>query len=98
MCIRDRNYTLVKVLVNFFNWGNLLFLIPFAALLIFDGGYSVIHVLLFTLAILAIFYFNNFLNILLNGKNAIVITVFGIMALFGALEYYNCLLYTSRCV
>ena len=83
------NYTMVKVLVNFFNWGNLLFLLPFAGLLIIDGGFSVIHVLMFTIGILAVFYFNNFLNILLNGKNAVVITVFGIMAIFGALEYYK---------
>lgn len=83
------NYTILKVLFNFFNWGNLLFLLPFAALLIFDGGFSVIHVLMFTIGIFAVFYFNNFLNILLNGKDAIVMTVFGILAIFGALEYYK---------
>ena len=59
------NYTLLKILFNFFNWGNLLFLLPFAGLLIFDGGYSIIHVIMFTIGIFAIFYFNNFLNILL---------------------------------
>lgn len=83
------NYTLLKILFNFFNLGNLLFLLPFAVLLIMDGGYSAIHIILFTLGIFAIFYFNNFLNILLNGKNAVVIAVFGIMAIFGALEYYG---------
>lgn len=83
------NYTIVKVLFNFFNWGNLLFLLPFAGLLIYDGGYSVIHVLMFTIGIFAIFYFNNFLNILLNGKDIIVISVFGLMALFGILEYFK---------
>jgi hypothetical protein len=83
------NYTLLKILLNFFNWGNLLFLLPFAGLLIFDGNYSIIHVLMFTIGIFAIFYFNNFLNILLNGKNIVVITVFGIMAVFGGLEYFK---------
>jgi hypothetical protein len=82
-------YTLLKIIVNFFNWGNLLFLLPFAALLIFDGDFSAIQVLLFTIGIFAIFYFNNFLNILLNGKNAVLYTVFGIMAVFGALEYFK---------
>ena len=82
-------YTLIKVLINFFNWGNLLFLIPFAALLIFHGNYSVIHVLMFTLGIFSIFYFNNFLNILLNGKNSVVVAVFGLMAIFGGLEYFK---------
>ncbi|QBO57867.1 DUF5687 family protein [Chryseobacterium salivictor] len=83
------NYTLLKILFNFFNWGNLLFLLPFAGLLIFDGGFAAIHVILFTIGIFAIFYFNNFLNILLNGKNAVVISVFGLMAIFGVLEYYK---------
>ncbi len=83
------NYTVLKILVNFFNWGNLLFLLPFAGLLIYDGGYSIIHILMFTIGIFAIFYFNNFLNILLNGKNAVLFTVFGVMAIFGALEYYK---------
>ncbi|MDQ0476747.1 DUF5687 family protein [Chryseobacterium sp. MDT2-18] len=83
------NYTLLKILFNFFNWGNLLFLLPFAGLLIFDGGYPVIQVILFTIGIFAIFYFNNFLNILLNGKDIVVISVFGLMAIFGALEYYK---------
>lgn len=83
------NYTMVKILVNFFNWGNLLFLLPFAGLLVFHGGYSVIHVLMFTIGIFAVFYFNNFLNILLNGKDAIVISVFGVIAILGAFEYYK---------
>ncbi|QOW11214.1 hypothetical protein Q73A0000_13030 [Kaistella flava (ex Peng et al. 2021)] len=83
------NYTILKILFNFFNWGNLLFLLPFAGLLIFDGGYSIIHVLMFTIGIFAVFYFNNFLNILLNGKDIIVISVFGLMAIFGGLEYFK---------
>lgn len=83
------NYTVIKILVNFFNWGNLLFLIPFAGILIIAGGMSIIHVVMFTLGIFAIFYFNNFLNILLNGKNAVVLTVFGIMSIFAALEYFK---------
>ena len=84
-------YTLLKILFNFFNWGNLLFLLPFAGLLIIDGGFSTIQVLMFTLGILSIFYFNNFLNIFLNGKNVVLYTVFGVTALFFALEYFGIL-------
>ncbi|WP_027375943.1 DUF5687 family protein [Kaistella palustris] len=83
------NYTVLKMLFNFFNWGNLLFLLPFAGLLIFDGGYPVVHVLAFTVGIFAVFYFNNFLNILLNGKDLVAYSVFGVMAVFGALEFYK---------
>ena len=82
-------YTIVKTIFNFFNWGNLLFLLPFAGLLIFDGGYPVISVLMFLVGIQAIFYFNNFLNILLNGKDAVVYAVFGIMISLGLLEYFK---------
>ena len=82
-------YTIIKTIFNFFNWGNLLFLLPFAGLLIFDGGYPVISVLMFLVGIQAIFYFNNFLNILLNGKDAVVYAVFGIMIALGLLEYFK---------
>ena len=82
-------YTIIKTIFNFFNWGNLLFLLLFAGLLIFDGGYPVISVLMFLVGIQAIFYFNNFLNILLNGKDAVVYAVFGIMISLGLLEYFK---------
>lgn len=82
-------YTIIKTLFNFFNWGNLLFLIPFAGLLIFEGGYSVISVLMFVVGIQVIFYFNNFLNILLNGKDSVVFGVFGIVIALGALDYFK---------
>jgi len=82
-------YTLLKILVNFFNWGNLLFLLPFAGLLILDGGFSAVQVIMFTIGVFAIFYFNNFLNILLNGKNLILYSVFGVMAIFSGLEYFK---------
>lgn len=83
------NYTLLKIITHFFNWGNLLFLIPFAGLLIIEGDYSPLSVLLFTLGIFSIFYFNNFLNIVLNGKDWVVFLVFGIIATLGILQYYN---------
>ena len=84
-------YTIVKIIFNFFNWGNLLFIVPFTILLLRDGGYSALGVILFNLSIFLIFYFNNFLNILLNGKNAVVYSVFGIMMGFAALQYFNIL-------
>jgi len=82
-------YTILKTFLHFFNWGNLLFLIPFAGLLIFHGNYPLANVLMFVIGILFIFYFNNFLNILLNGKDWIVVTVFGIIIILGGLEYYK---------
>ncbi len=83
------NYTILKTFFNFFNWGNLLFLVPFAGLLMYDGGFSILNIFLFTIGILFVFYFNNFLNILLNGKDAVMYTVFGVIIVFGALEYFK---------
>lgn len=82
-------YTIVKIIFNFFNWGNLLFLIPFSLIFILDGGYPAVNMIFFSIGLLAIFYFNNFLNILLNGKNSVMYAVFGIMLGFGILEYFN---------
>ncbi len=82
------NYTILKTFFHFFNWGNLLFLIPFAVLLVIDG-FNLAGVLMFVLGILFVFYFNNFLNILLNGKNSVFYSVAGIMILLGVLEYYG---------
>ena len=62
------NYTLLKVITNFFNWGNLLFLIPFAGLMLFNH-YNVLGVLMWFLGVFAMFYINNFINILINGKD-----------------------------
>lgn len=82
-------YTLLKILFNFFNWGYLLFLLPFCGLLIFHGDYSVIQVLMFMLGIMAVFYAINFLNILLNKQNILLYSIAAIFGLFAAAEYYG---------
>lgn len=84
-------YTIIKTFFHFFNWGYLLFLIPFALLLAIDGGYEIFGIMFFTIGILAMLYFSNFLNILLNGKNSIVIVVGSIVIALGALDYYGLL-------
>ncbi|SFI87505.1 hypothetical protein SAMN05421638_1300 [Kaistella treverensis] len=83
------NYTILKIFFNFFNWGYLLFMLPFCGLLIFHGGFSVVKVLMFLTGIMFVFYFNNFLNILLNKKNAVLYAVGAIVAAIGVAEYYG---------
>ena len=83
------NYTILKIFFHFFNWGYLLFMIPFCALLIFHGGYSVTGVLMFMAGIMFTFYFNNFLNILLNKKNAVLFSVAAVFVALAVLEYYG---------
>lgn len=82
-------YTIFKTFTHFFNWGYLLFLLPFAGLLIFEGEYSILGTLGFTIGILFMFYFSNFLNILLNGKTSILVATVAIVAILGALEYFH---------
>ena len=89
------NYTVLRIFLHFFNWGYLLFMLPFCALLIFHGGYSVPGVLMFLLGIMAVFYFNNFLNILLNKKNAVLFAVAALVIALGALDYYGFVPFSS---
>lgn len=83
------NYTIIKIVTNFFNWGYLLFLVPFCGLLIYDGKYSVGGVLMFMFGILFIFYFINFLNIILNKRDSVLYTVAALMLALAALEYFG---------
>lgn len=81
------NYTIVKTFTHFFNWGYLLFLIPFAILLLKDGTYSVVGIVAFSIGILFLFYFSNFLNILLNGRTPVLVVVTVITLVLGGLNY-----------
>lgn len=82
------NYTVIKTFTSFFNWGNLIFFIPFAVLLIRDG-HSVSGVLMWLIGMMSIFYFNNFLNILLNGKDYVVYIVGLFFLLIAGADYYG---------
>lgn len=82
------NYTLLKVITNFFNWGNLLFLVPFAGILIYHQ-YHLLNVLMWFLGIFAMFYINNFINILINGKDKLLYAVTGIFVIFWGLDKYQ---------
>ena len=82
-------YSIVKVFFHFFNWAGLIFLLPFAGILIGTGGFPVWPVLMFVVGITAMFYINNFLNILLNGKDAVFYAIAGLIVGLGALEYFD---------
>lgn len=82
------NYTLLKVITNFFNWGNLLFLIPFAGLMLYYN-YNVLNVIMWFLGIFALFYVNNFINILINSKDSLLYGIVGIFVVFFALDKFE---------
>ncbi|PIE49985.1 MAG: hypothetical protein CSA38_05515 [Flavobacteriales bacterium] len=81
-------HTILKTIFHFFNWGILLFLIPFGILNIIDG-FVWWRIIMLILGVYALFYFNNFLNILLNGKDVVFYTVMAILVVLGGLEYFN---------
>lgn len=81
------NYTILKIVFHFFNWGYLLFMIPFTALLIYDGNYSIFGLLCFFVGIMSVFYLNNFVNILLNRKNAVLYAIAALITALGILDY-----------
>ncbi|CAM3832110.1 DUF5687 domain-containing protein [Flavobacterium branchiophilum] len=82
------HYAIGKTMVSFFNWLHALFFIPFSIVLIVEG-YAVGQVLAWHLAIMAIIYCLNFINILLDNSTTFLTYCFAVVATLVALEYYQ---------
>lgn len=82
-------YTLVKILVSFFSWAFLLFVIPFAALLIFKGNLNAVTVLLYFAACISMVFINTFVNTIINKSDKLMYSLFGFMAIIGGLHYFE---------
>jgi len=82
------HFTLGKTALSFLNWSHAFFFIPFSVVLLING-YPVLNVVVWHLSILAFIYFNNFINILINNKDAIFYGVLALVAGFGLAQYYN---------
>jgi hypothetical protein len=81
------HFTLGKTVLSFFNWIHAFFFIPFTIVLLMNGyGYQVI---LWHLGIIALIYCNNFINVLVNNKDAVFYTVLAIVASLALSQYYN---------
>ncbi len=80
-------YSLGKTVFSFFNWMHAFFFIPFSIVLI-TQGYNALDVVLWHLAIMALFYANNFLNIMMNNQDKIFYPMVAILAIL-ALAQYN---------
>ncbi|KKM67627.1 hypothetical protein LCGC14_1469230, partial [marine sediment metagenome] len=81
-------YSLGKTVVSFFNLAHAFFFIPFSIVLLLEG-YSPIGVIGWHLGIMALFYCNNFLNILLNNTDSVLIPLAIIFAGLGISQYYG---------
>lgn len=82
------NYSIIKTFLSFFNWSYLLVFIPFFVLLV-THGYSFLSAMTWCLSLLCLLIFNNFVNILLNGKKYLAAVLAAIGAAFYFLEYYD---------
>ncbi len=76
-----------KTIVSFYNIIHCFFFIPFSIILI-TKGHDVLGVIAWHLAIMALIYSNNFINIFVNSKNSVFYSVLGLLVVFGALKYF----------
>ncbi|MBP2833302.1 hypothetical protein J8281_13995 [Aquimarina sp. U1-2] len=90
-------FALAKTVFSFFNLIHAFFFIPFS-LILASNGYPAIDILLWLIALIALIYSNNFLNILLNKKDKLVFFVAVLLILSATLqyfEYFDSTVYTS---
>ncbi len=83
-------YLMGKSAFSFFNIYPAFFFLPFSIVLIIND-YSILGVIAWHLAIVALTLFNNFLNLAVNNKDKIFILVLFILVGLGILQYYQIL-------
>ncbi|HET8737336.1 MAG TPA: DUF5687 family protein [Pricia sp.] len=82
------HFSLGKTSVSFFNLAHAFFFVPFSIVLLVEG-YSAVGVIGWHLGIMALFYGNNFLNVLLNNIDSILYPMAAVFALLGVFQYYG---------
>jgi Family of unknown function (DUF5687) len=82
------NFALGKTILSFFNFVHCFFFIPFSIVLVIEG-YDIVSIILWHIALMALIYANNFLNILLNNKDNLFFIFIGIILALGAAQYYE---------
>ena len=81
------HFSLGKTALSFFNWTHAFFFLPFTVVLLYKGyGY---HAVLWHVAMFSLIYLNNYINILINNKDAIFYSVLAVFAGLGLTQYYN---------
>ena len=81
-------YSLGKTVLSFFNWSHAFFFVPFSVVLLIKG-YQPVSVISWHLAIFALFYLNNFLNITINNQDRVFYPLLVLLALLGISQYYG---------
>lgn len=80
------HYSLGKTIVSFFNWMHAFFFIPFSIILVVEG-YPAENVIAWHLALLALIFANNFINVLANNKDNVFYVFAGVFLLAGVSQY-----------
>lgn len=81
-------YLMLRSAVSFFNLYPAFFFLPFSITLLVSG-YSVLGVIAWNIAIVSMTYFNNYLNLLINNKNGIFITVLVVLVSLAGLQFFG---------
>jgi hypothetical protein len=82
------HFLLGKTIISFFNIIPLLIFIPYSIVLLAQG-YAPLHVIAWFFSVMAITQALNFLNILVNKSNTVFYITLGLLATFGALEFFD---------
>ena len=82
------NFSLGKTIFSFFNIIHAFYFIPFSIVLL-GKDHSIWGVLGWHISIMAFIFLNNFLNILINNKDALFYSVAGILIVLAGLQYYE---------
>lgn len=80
------NYSMGKTVVSFFNWMHAFFFIPFSIILL-TKGYPAFNVIGWHLALMALIYCLNFVNVLVNNKDNVFYVFAGLFLLAGLAQY-----------
>ena len=82
------NYMISKTFSSFFSWGGLFIYIPLLGILLYNG-YPIAGSFSWISTIVILIFCNNFLNVLLNGKDIVAWIVGAVLVLAAGLDYYK---------
>ena len=82
------HFSMLKMLYSFFNWSHLFFLIPLSIILVVEGKPSG-TTWLWSLSIYLLLLINNYLNVLVNQKNAVFAVVATLVLGSSGLQYFG---------
>jgi len=64
-------------------------MIPFAILLLTDGGFGVLHILSLFTSIVSLIFINAFINTIINKNNTLLYSIFAVIIGLGVLHYFK---------